>query len=88
MLIHLGGDVAIPGRSIIMILNSDAEKSSAVKDYLAVVKEENFVNDLTVNGLGRTFIITDRGVFISSVSSATLKRRSDNVLESIFPKKH
>jgi len=87
MLIHLGGDVAIPGKCIIMILNSNTEKSSIVKDYLAVVKEENFVQDLTEEGSGRTFIITDRGVFISPVSSATLKKRSDNILESVFPKK-
>ncbi|HAG10069.1 MAG TPA: DUF370 domain-containing protein [Desulfotomaculum sp.] len=87
MLIHLGGDVAIPGKCIIMILNSNVEKSSIVKDYLAVVKEENFVHDLADEGSGRAFIITDRGVFISPVSSATLKKRSDSILESVFPKK-
>ncbi|HAU31458.1 MAG: hypothetical protein XD78_1063 [Desulfotomaculum sp. 46_296] len=87
MLIHLGGDVAIPGRCIIMILNSNLERSSVVKDYLAVVKEENFVHDLTEEGSGRSFIITDRGVFVSPVSSATLKKRSENILESVFPKK-
>lgn len=87
MLIHLGGDVAIPGRCIIMILNIKTERSSAVKDYLAVVKEENFVHDLTEEGSGRSFIITDRGVFISPVSCATLKKRSENILESVFLKK-
>lgn len=76
MLVHLGKDVAVPMESIIMILDSKISKFPALRDFLEIVKEEGFVHELAAPGKERSYIISDRGFFISPVSSATLKKRS------------
>jgi hypothetical protein len=47
-----------------------------VQDFLENIKEEGFLHELTVPGKERSYIISDRGVFISPISSATLKKRA------------
>jgi len=76
LLVHLGKDVAVSMESIIMILDSKISKYLAVQDFLENIKEEGFLHELTVPGKERSYIISDRGVFISSISSTTLKKRA------------
>jgi len=76
LLVHLGKDVAVSMESIIMILDSKISKYLAMQDFLENIKEEGFLHKLTVPGKERSYIISDRGVFISPISSATLKKRA------------
>jgi hydrogenase maturation factor len=80
MFVHIGGDITVPKESIIMILDCKASKSLVVKEFLGVAREENSVH-LLDQGKERSYVITDRGVFISPISSSTIMKRSASIFK-------
>ena len=81
MYLYLGGDTALPLRGLIGIFDLDTatvQKSS--RDFLRCAQQERRVHD-TCGGaeLPKSFVLADRGVFLSPHSSGTLQKR---VIES------
>jgi len=74
--LHIGSDTAVPKEDIVGIFDMRAVKSSITREFLEVVGDEGFVRDITGGSKAKSFVITDRGVFISPISCATLLKRA------------
>jgi hypothetical protein len=70
MFVHLGKDVVIPKKDVIMILD--------YKTNTKVLKNgDSSINYLTDNGKEKSCIITLKEIYISPISSGTLKKRAE-----------
>ncbi|MEW5898216.1 MAG: extracellular matrix regulator RemB [Bacillota bacterium] len=71
MFLHLGKDIVVSKGDVIMIL-----------DYRANIKtspnENVFVRNLAEKGKEKSWVITSRDIFISPISSSTLKKRAES----------
>jgi len=69
--LHLGKDIVVSKGDVIMIL-----------DYRANIKtlpnENTFVRNLAEQGKEKSWVITSRDIFISPISSSTLKKRAES----------
>jgi hypothetical protein len=80
MILHLGGDTAVPLKDIIAIFDmSSALLSDVNREFLEVAREEGFVKEVC-KGEYKTFILAEinnkTAIFLSPISSATLLKRS------------
>lgn len=80
MFLHIGGDVVIPMKNVIAILDMETTTLSRdTKDFLKVAEEEGFIEAIS-SDLPKTFIITERDkksrIYLSPISSVTLQKRS------------
>lgn len=77
MFLHLGNDKVIPLRDVISIHNYQETKSDINDEFIQVMKEEQMIMDVSDNN-PKSFIVTDKIVYISTISSMTLKKRSSS----------
>jgi len=80
MILHLGGDVAVPLKDIIAIFDiNSALKSDVNREFLDVAREEGFIKEV-FKGEPKTFVLAEinnkTAIFLSPISSATLLKRS------------
>lgn len=80
MFLHIGGDVVIPMKNVIAIMDMETTTLSRdTKDFLKVAEEEGFIEAISKD-LPKTFIITERDkkskIYLSPISSVTLQKRS------------
>lgn len=80
MFLHIGGDVVIPMKNIIAIMDIETTTlSKDTKEFLKVAEEEGFVEPISED-LPKTFIITEiekkSKIYLSPISSVTLQKRS------------
>jgi len=75
MFLHLGADTVVPLRSVITITDIKAVKSGINAEFLKVMHEEKMINDVA-EGNAKSFIVTDKTVYLSAISAATLKKRA------------
>lgn len=80
MFLHIGGDVVIPIKNIIAIVDLESTTvSKDTKEFLKVAEEEGFIESISMD-IPKTFIITEyekkSKIYLSPISSVTLQRRS------------
>lgn len=80
MFLHIGGDVVIPIKDIIAILDIETTTiSKDTKEFLRIAEEEGFVETVSED-LPKSFIITENNkkskIYLSPISSLTLQKRS------------
>lgn len=75
MFLHLGGDATARLSDIVAILDYRAARSAASKEYLQLARSENRLQDIS-EGDPKAFVITRNTVFLSPISSLTLKKRA------------
>lgn len=81
MFIHLGGDKLINSKSIVAILNADSVLgANSSKEFLRTAQEEGFVANLNQKEY-KSVVITDRDIYLSPISSLTLKKRANFIDE-------
>lgn len=83
MFLHIGGDVVIPVKNIIAIMDIDTTTiSKDTKEFLKIAEEEGFVESISED-LPKTFIITEfekkSKIYLSPISSVTLQKRAGYV---------
>jgi len=81
MFIHIGQDVVITAKEVVSINDLHTTSSEATKEFLEMAKEEGFIKDIS-NGNPKSFIITSKQVYLSPISSLTIKKRA-NFLKSL-----
>jgi len=78
MYLYLGGDTALPLRSLIGIFDLDTvtvQKSS--RDFLRQAQRDGRVHDVCAGAeLPKSFVLADRGVLLSPLGSGTLQKRA------------
>lgn len=76
MFIHLGGDVMVPSKEVIAIFDVKMKYSSeSTKEFLQIADEEGFVVVIDPHE-SKSFVLTNRHVYFSPISSLTLKKRA------------
>jgi extracellular matrix regulatory protein B len=83
MFLHIGGDVVIPEKNIIAILDIESTTvSKDTKEFLKIADEEGFIESIS-NDIPKSYIITEidkkSKIFLSPISSVTLQKRSGYV---------
>jgi len=77
MYLYLGGDIAVPLRALVGIFDLDTVTVSRhSRDFLRRAQQDGRVRD-TGGGrdLPKSFVLTDKGVVLSPLGSATLQKR-------------
>jgi hypothetical protein len=80
MFLHLGGDVVIPKKDIIAILNDRTKLSPATKEFLEISKDEGFIKKISHNDKDKAYIVTTKEIYISPISCFTLRKRSETFM--------
>ncbi|AUS98493.1 DUF370 domain-containing protein [Clostridium thermosuccinogenes] len=83
MFLHIGGDVVIPIKDIIAILDIETTTiSKDTKEFLKIAEEEGFIESIS-DDLPKSFIITESDkkskIYLSPISSVTLHKRTNFV---------
>jgi hypothetical protein len=87
MFLHIGGDVAIPVKNIIAILDIDTTTiSKDTREFLKIAEEEGFI-EVVSQEIPKSFIITEADkkskIYLSSISSTTLQKRTGFINELV-----
>lgn len=80
MFLHLGGDVMVLKKDIIAILDIKIKQSIATKEFLEIAKDEEFIKEIYSEEKEKSFVITNKEIYLSPISCNTLKKRSNNVI--------
>ncbi|MCL6557300.1 MAG: DUF370 domain-containing protein [Firmicutes bacterium] len=80
MFLHLGGDVIIPMKDVIAILNVRAQHSPITQEFLEIARGEKTVHVVAERGKEKSFILTRKQVFVSPISCSTLKKRAETII--------
>jgi hypothetical protein len=80
MFLHLGADTVIPLRDVIAITDIKTVRSGINEDFLRVMQEEKLIEDIS-DGNAKSFVVTDKRVYLSAISASTLKKRSNFLAE-------
>lgn len=80
MFLHIGGDVVVPIKNVIAIMDIDTTTiSKDTKEFLKVAEEEGFIKSIS-DDLPKSYIITETDkkskIYLSPISSVTLQKRS------------
>lgn len=76
MYLHLGEDTVVKDKDIIGIFDIDTSTiNKATRDYLAKAEKDKKV--IYVNyDLPKSFVVTDKKVFVSPINTSTLNKRA------------
>jgi len=80
MFLHIGGDIVIPVKNIIAILDIESTTvSKDTKEFLKIAEEEGFIESVS-RDLPKSYVITESDkkskIYLSPISSVTLQKRS------------
>ncbi|SDI57685.1 extracellular matrix regulator RemB [Alteribacillus bidgolensis] len=80
MFIHLGGDTVIRSKDVVAILDQDTHDSSSItKQFLSSHKNRDVIE--ISKELTKSVVVTIDRVYLSPISSLTLRRRAQVVSE-------
>ncbi|UMZ75192.1 extracellular matrix regulator RemB [Natranaerofaba carboxydovora] len=78
MFLHIGEDIVIPLKDIVGIFDIKIRENNSTKEFLQIASEEGFIKEKNEEE-EKSFILTSENVYYSSISSATLRKRLDNL---------
>ena len=81
MFLHLGADIVIPKKDVIMIIDIRTKKSPVTKEFLQISEDEGFIRPVAEKI--KSVIITTDHIYMSPISCSTLKKRAENIFASI-----
>lgn len=75
MFIHIGGDTMVRLNEVIGIFDIRLERGSTTHQLFERIRSENKMEVVDV-GVAKSFVLTEKKVYLSPISSATLKKRA------------
>lgn len=82
MFLHLGEEVIIPKKSIIGIFDKEKCTNSIInREFIEICYSEKKINKIGTDEKIKTFVITNEGIYLSPISSMTLLKRFEKLLE-------
>lgn len=76
MFLHMGGDVMIPKRNIIAILDIKSRNSADTREFIETANQDKLTKNISEPGKEKTYVITEDYIYISPISCTTLKKRA------------
>lgn len=81
MFLHLGGDVIVPKKDVIAIIDlKQPYKSKINNEFIRIAGDEGFSKQVCEPDKIKSFIVTTDNIYYSPISSATLKKRADDMI--------
>lgn len=86
MYLHIGSHCIVKSSDIIGIFNLRGKESNIYKNFIKPKLGEYEIVDLAEKGVYSSCILTTKTIYLSGISSATLKRRKeeDFGLDAVF----
>lgn len=82
MFIHLGGDVVVSKEEVIAIVSTQLmKKTETNREFMELAENDGFITPITERTNAKSVIITTKKIYLSPISSVTLKKRSDDVIK-------
>ncbi len=81
LFLHIGEDIVIPLKDIVGIFDIKIRENNSTKEFLQIASEEGFVKEKSDEE--KSFVLTSENVYFSSISSATLRKRLDNIYHEV-----
>ncbi|MBP2631351.1 MAG: hypothetical protein H6Q70_1979 [Firmicutes bacterium] len=78
MFLHLGSDIVVALIDIVSINDYKSFRSVVNREFIKKMKSKNFIIDISEND-PKSFVVTKSKVYLSAISSLTLKKRADNL---------
>ena len=78
MYLHLGADTVVPLSEVTAILDLRIAASPHTEEFLKKMKTAKKIVDISDNN-AKSFIITDKVIYLSTISALTLKKRAYKV---------
>lgn len=78
MFLHLGDDTVVALEEIVSINDFRSFHSNINKEFLTQMRQKGKIVDVSEN-TPKSFIVTKQSVFLSAISSLTLKKRAGNL---------
>ncbi|MDF2565358.1 MAG: hypothetical protein K0Q53_1753 [Massilibacillus sp.] len=78
MFLHLGSDIVVALIDIVSINDYKSFRSVVNREFIKKMKNKNFIIDISEND-PKSFVVTKSKVYLSAISSLTLKKRADNL---------
>lgn len=79
MFLHLGSDTVVALRDVIAINDLKSFRSGINKEFIKNMQDKNLVVDISSDN-AKSFVITNKRIFLSAISSVTLKKRAESFL--------
>ncbi|MFA9556236.1 extracellular matrix regulator RemB [Evansella sp. AB-rgal1] len=79
MFIHLGGDVVLRSHKVVAILDYHSKETSQDNERFIELCEKNSKTVSISTDNPKSIVITENEVYLSPISSHTLKRRAETV---------
>jgi regulator of extracellular matrix RemA (YlzA/DUF370 family) len=76
LFLHLGGDVIVPKKDIVAILDIRSQSSPVTREFLDTAGDEGFIVNISDTGKEKTYVITSSEIYLSPISCTTLKKRA------------
>lgn len=81
MFLHLGSDTVVALDEVVLINDYKTVRSIANREFLEKVRSQNRIVDVASNS-PKSFVVTKEKIYLSAISSVTLKKRAGNLLYS------
>jgi hypothetical protein len=82
MFLHLGADTVVLLKNVVAINDLKMVKSNINNEFLDNMRANKVVVDISDHN-AKSIVITDEVVYLSAISSLTLKKRADNAFENM-----
>jgi len=76
--LHLGGDVVVSKKDVIMILDTQTLTSPATREFIEIAGDEGFIKNIS-GGKEKSYVVTTREIYISPISCKTLQKRAGSI---------
>ncbi|MDQ0284913.1 hypothetical protein J2Z49_000003 [Desulfofundulus luciae] len=83
MFVHLGGDVIIPKKDVIAILNVRAQHSPITQEFLEIARGEKTIQIIAEKGKEKSYVLTREQIYVSPISCSTLKKRAEAIIFTV-----
>ncbi|KAB2953930.1 DUF370 domain-containing protein [Heliorestis acidaminivorans] len=79
MFLHLGGEVIVPKKDIIAIIDLESSlQGVATQEFLNSTSTKRFNIKIAEEGKEKSLVLTDKYIYFSPISSNTLMKRGNN----------
>ena len=84
MFIHPGGDVVASKEEVLAIVNTQLMKKAEVnREFMELAENDGFITPITEKSNAKSIIITTKRIYLSPISSMTLKKRADDFIKAV-----
>ena len=75
MFLHIGADTVVRMKDIIAVFDIKAGRTPIGESFIKNIAQDSIVD--IAEGCPKSFIITDKKVYLSAISSVTIKKRAE-----------